>query len=137
MVKNIFDIFKFNAINNPNHPAIILSNNKFISYKNLLNDAENLSYKLSTIGIRKDDPICIISEKSFEAYKLILACIKIGAPYFFLDPDITLKPFSRNLDEIIFPMPFVPPIMIIDLLLFILSYMKIHHQLLFQNLLQN
>tara|TARA_B100001059_G_C17827775_1_gene582556 strand:+ start:863 stop:2356 length:1494 start_codon:yes stop_codon:yes gene_type:complete len=97
MVKNIFDIFKFNAINNPNHPAIILSNNKFISYKNLLNDAENLSYKLSTIGIRKDDPICIISEKSFEAYKLILACIKIGAPYFFLDPD---QPKQRMLEII-------------------------------------
>ena len=97
MVKNIFDIFKFQARNNPNHPAIILSNNKSISYRNLLKDAEKVSCKLLSIGIRKDDPVCIVSEKSLEAYKLILGCLKIGAPYFFLDPD---QPKKRILEII-------------------------------------
>ena len=63
MVKNIFDIFALHAINNPNHPAITLSNNKSISYKILLKEAEKVSSKLFSIGIRKDDPVCIVSEK--------------------------------------------------------------------------
>ena len=62
MVKNIFDIFALHAINNPNHPAITLSNNKSISYKILLKEAEKVSSKLFSIGIRKDDPVCIVSE---------------------------------------------------------------------------
>ena len=95
MVKNIFDIFALHAINNPNHPAITLSNNKSISYKILLKEAEKVSSKLFSIGIRKDDPVCIVSEKSLDAYKLILGCLKIGAPYFFLDPD---QPKKRMLE---------------------------------------
>ena len=95
MVKNIFDIFAFHAINNPNHPAITLSNNKSISYKILLKEAEKVSSKLFSIGIRKDDPVCIVSVKSLDAYKLILGCLKIGAPYFFLDPD---QPKKRMLE---------------------------------------
>lgn len=97
MLQNIFDLFELNAKKFPDNIAIILSNKKKITYRNLLRDVNKLSYNLKYQGIKENEAVCIISEKSLEAYKFILACLKIGSPYFFLDPD---QPLDRLLEII-------------------------------------
>jgi len=48
-------------------------------------------------GLKKDQPVCFDSDKSVEVYAAMLACIKIGAPYFFLDFE---SPIERKMEII-------------------------------------
>jgi len=48
-------------------------------------------------GLKKDQPVCFDTDKSIEVYASMLACIKIGAPYLFLDFE---SPKKRKLEII-------------------------------------
>lgn len=86
MFNNLFEIFRYQAKKNKNKIAIITCDGKKITYEKLLSSCVNYSKKINKIN-KNNEPICIILEKTIESYKIILACIKLGCPYFFLDPN--------------------------------------------------
>ena len=65
----------------------ISQGNKEFSYENLYQTAFQISHQLIGIGIKKGDVIGIFHDKSFEGFALMMACLRLGAPYVNFDPD--------------------------------------------------
>lgn len=81
---------------NFDRPAIILSE-KIVTYRQLDECSNQVARFLLSKGLRNRDIICICLEKNLLAYSLIMACIKTGITYYFVDPS---SPSSR-LDKIL------------------------------------
>src|SRR5690349_2573060 len=56
------------------------------TFSELNKSANRLARWLTSQGVGKGAVVCLELPKIAEAYALALACIKIGAPYAFLDP---------------------------------------------------
>lgn len=67
-------------------PALALENDKYLSYRELDELSNKMGRFLLDKGVRQGDRIAISMEKCPAAYALILAALKIGAPYVALDP---------------------------------------------------
>jgi len=66
--------------------ALIWDANRTTSYEQLDRLSNQVARLFLARGVRKRDPICLSVEKSELAYASIIACLKIGAPYFVVDP---------------------------------------------------
>jgi D-alanine--poly(phosphoribitol) ligase subunit 1 len=54
---------------------------------------------LAVRGVMRGQVVCLELPKIIEAYALAMACIKIGAPYAFLDPAAPMERARRMLDR--------------------------------------
>ncbi len=99
------------AQKNSNKLAIIINDKKY-KYKYLENKSLKVSnYFFSTLQLRSGDTVAIDSSKSIETYIFLIACLRIGVAYVFIDPDNpkerinkilrTVKPkfFFRKIDN--------------------------------------
>lgn len=83
--KTITDVIEFNSKIYPNKKAVVYEND-FITYKELNKKANFLANILLKAGIRNNDFVAIIPERSIEMIVGILAILKSGAAYVPIDP---------------------------------------------------
>jgi amino acid adenylation domain-containing protein len=66
-------------------PALIWDAGVATTYEELDRLSNQVARLLLAHGVRKRDPVCLCLEKSALAYGSIVACLKLGAPYFVVD----------------------------------------------------
>ena len=84
--KTIQEIFEKQAEIIPNNTAIVFKDEK-LTYRELNEKANNLAWKLRKDGVKADDIVGIMTEKSIEMIIGILAILKAGGAYLPIDPD--------------------------------------------------
>jgi len=72
--------------------ALIWSDREVVTYGELDQLSDRVALFLREKGVRTGDRVCIRLDKCNLAYSLIIACLKIGAPYFVVDPS---NPYVR------------------------------------------
>jgi len=70
----------------PDRRALIWSEASAVTYAELDRLSDRAALFLRKQGVGRGDRICIRLDKCTLSYSLILACLKIGAPYFIVDP---------------------------------------------------
>lgn len=92
---------KFSTIveKNPKKTAIIFENIKY-TYSELDNYSNKILNYFLSLKIKVGDRICISLKKDFFTYSLLIACIKIGAPYVFLDPTSPRKRSKKIIENV-------------------------------------
>jgi amino acid adenylation domain-containing protein len=89
--KCIAEIFKQQALNNPEAIAAVFRNQK-ITYEDLNKRANRLAWFLIERGIGPDALVCIFAERSIDFLTSVLGIFKAGGAYLPLDP---LSPSAR------------------------------------------
>src|SRR5262249_38061438 len=69
----------------PHAPAVFCEGRRH-DFRALNTLANRFARWLSARGVTRGNVVCLELPKIIEAYALAIACIKIGAPYAFLDP---------------------------------------------------
>ena len=82
----------------PQATAIVLEEQSY-DFEALNALANQMARWLLARGIGRGDIACLQLPKSLEAYALVIACLKIGAPYAFLDPDAPPKRVRLTLER--------------------------------------
>ncbi len=85
MTANLWSAFEANAGISPAAPALIFGD-AVCSFGELKTLAERCAAALAARGIGRGDVVALKLPKRRIAYALLLACLRIGAPYVFLDP---------------------------------------------------
>jgi len=85
-VTDVAQIFSDVVRRHPGRPALVWSPAQATTYQRLDQVSNQMARLLLARGVRKRDPICICLEKQLVTYACILACLKVGLPYFFVDP---------------------------------------------------
>ena len=80
-------IFREVALRYPDRKAVIWSADASVSFAELDRVSDRAARFLRLHGVGRGDRVCIRLDKCPLAYALIIACLKTGAPYVFLDPD--------------------------------------------------
>lgn len=92
---NVYDVFRKLVASYGARPALVWSDSEVVTFAEL----DELSCKaaacLQRHGVRKGDRVCLRLDKCALAYSLVIASLRIGAPYFFVDP---ANPAPRVLD---------------------------------------
>lgn len=86
-------VFSEVACTYPDNKAIIWSRDNVITYSELDKISNQVANFLISQNIKKGERVCIILDKYTITYSIIIACLKIGAPYFVIDP---ANPSSRK-----------------------------------------
>jgi amino acid adenylation domain-containing protein len=89
---NIPDLFTNIVQTHRDRAALVWSDRAVVTFGELDRLSNRVALYLCRQGIRKGDRVCIRLDKCTLAYALVLACLKIGAPYFVVDP---CNPFVR------------------------------------------
>lgn len=83
--KTVIEMFEAQVIKNPNKIAVI-SDKESISYDELNKRANSLAVKLKNLGVKKEDFVVIIAERSLEMMVGIYAILKAGGVYVPVSP---------------------------------------------------
>lgn len=83
---NVSDIFSQIVETQPDRAALILSDREVVTFAELDRLSDRVALFLRRQGVRKGDRVCIRLDKLTLTYAIIVACLKIGAPYFVVDP---------------------------------------------------
>ena len=86
------------AATTPDAPALLCEGNSH-DFGTLNETANRLARWLGAQGVSRGAVVCLELPKIAEAYALAIACIKIGAPYAFLDPDAPMERARLMLDR--------------------------------------
>jgi D-alanine--poly(phosphoribitol) ligase subunit 1 len=70
----------------PGQAALVWSTAEVTTYDELDRLSNRIARLLVDRGARKRDPICLCLEKTLVTYASIVACLKLGVPYFVVDP---------------------------------------------------
>lgn len=89
--ESLIGLFEASVKFNPNKIAIF-HNDQSISYEDLNQQVNAITNRLFELGIKKDNIITILLERSISLTAAILAVLKTGAAYVVVDPDY---PISR------------------------------------------
>ena len=89
---NLGVFFESVVSGSPDSPAILLSEDEKISFKELNCLSNQIARYLLDLKVNKYDVIGIFNNKKRESFALIIACLKIGAIYVNLDGT---SPFER------------------------------------------
>ena len=79
--------------------ALVWSDRAVVTFDDLNRLSDNVAIYLRQKGVRKGDRVCIRLDKCTLAYAIIIACLKIGAPYFVVDPSNPFVRVSHMLDK--------------------------------------
>lgn len=80
-------------------PALVWSPDAVVTYGELDEASERAALFLLERGVVTGDRVALRLDKSTLAYTLVLACLKIGAPYFFVDPTNPRARVERILEK--------------------------------------
>ena len=83
--KTVVELFEEQVKKRPNHVAVVFEETS-ITYQELNERANVLAYKLRDLGVKPDDYVAIMAERSMEMIVGILSVIKAGGAYVPLDP---------------------------------------------------
>src|SRR4051812_39107331 len=76
----------------PGHPSRA-------TFSSLNEGANQTARLLKASGVTQGDVVCIVGEKTIASFYLMLAALKIGAPYVILDPECPLERLNRILSK--------------------------------------
>jgi amino acid adenylation domain-containing protein len=79
--------------------ALVWSDRAVVTFDDLNRLSDNVAIYLRQQGVRKGDRVCIRLDKCTLAYAIIIACLKVGAPYFVVDPSNPFVRVSHMLDK--------------------------------------
>jgi len=96
---NLWNTFAARADANPSAPAIILSNG-VTSFGELHTLALRYAAALAARGVGRGDVVALQLPKRQATYALLLACLRLGAPYVFLDPKNPLERSLRIIERV-------------------------------------
>lgn len=91
---NVHAFFREVVAAHRDRAALIWSANEVTTFGELDCLAETIALFLQQQGVQKGDPVGIRLDKCKLAYALIVGCLRLGAPYFFVDPS---NPVARIL----------------------------------------
>jgi D-alanine--poly(phosphoribitol) ligase subunit 1 len=83
---NLGALFREAARKTPDRRALIWSATSSVSFADLDQISDRVARFLQKHDVRRGDRVCIRLDKCTLSYALIIACLKIGAPYFVVDP---------------------------------------------------
>ncbi|WP_303835477.1 non-ribosomal peptide synthetase, partial [Ruminococcus flavefaciens] len=83
--KTVAELFEEQVKKTPNNTALVFENNS-LTYSELNAKANSLAHKLREIGVKPDDFVAIIADKSIEMICGIYGIIKAGGAYVPIDP---------------------------------------------------
>jgi amino acid adenylation domain-containing protein len=84
--RTIVGLFEDQVLLYPNKTAVVFKKNS-LTYKQLNEKANQLAYKLRSLGVRRDTPVGILADKSLELITGILGILKAGGAYLPIDPE--------------------------------------------------
>ena len=84
--RNVPDVFLRIVETNRNRVALVWPDSETVTFGELDRRSNQLAHFFHQQGVCKGDRLCIRLEKCTLAYCLIVACLKIGAPYVVVDP---------------------------------------------------
>jgi D-alanine--poly(phosphoribitol) ligase subunit 1 len=96
---NVRDLFRDIVQAHGDKAALVWSDCEIVTFDNLNRFSNRVALYLRRHGVRKGDRVCIRLDKCTLTYALIIACLKIGAPYFVIDPSNPVVRVSRILDK--------------------------------------
>jgi amino acid adenylation domain-containing protein len=82
---NLWETFAANADADPNAAALIFGD-EVCSFGELRELAQRCATALAARGVRQGDIVALQLPKRRISYALLLACLRLGAPYVFVDP---------------------------------------------------
>ena len=82
---NLWNAFSAIVRSTPDAPAVIMSETT-ASFGDLNAMAEQFAGRLAARGVTKGDVVALQLPKRVATYALVLACLRLGAPYVFIDP---------------------------------------------------
>ncbi|EPR11937.1 hybrid non-ribosomal peptide synthetase/type I polyketide synthase [Ruminiclostridium papyrosolvens] len=83
--KTVVELFEEQAQKAPDNIAVVFEEEK-MTYKELNEKANQLAYRLRKLGVKPDDRVAILTQRSFEMIIGILGIIKAGGAYVPMDP---------------------------------------------------
>lgn len=92
-------IFTDIAAAQPGNKALVWSPNESTLFSELENSSNQIANFLLSKGIKHGDRVCLILDKYSVTYSIIIACLKIGAPYFNVDPANPIERTKYMLDK--------------------------------------
>ena len=79
-------LFEQQAEHTPDKKALLVSSGASFTYRELNEKANTLAWKLIDQGVRRDEPVGILSRRDESLIIMLLAVLKAGAAYVPLDP---------------------------------------------------
>lgn len=104
---NLWNAFRATAKRAPDAPAIVVPDGT-TSFDALRSQAEEFSSRLTACGVSRGDVVALQLPKRVATYALLLACLRLGAPYIFIDPKNPAERTARILATVT-PKLFVSP----------------------------
>ena len=89
--------FQHVATQHSRRTAIWLNSREAVSYEELNKLANRIARLLLERGVNPRDVVCLSGEKALFTFATLIACLKIGAPYFVLDPDSPVERLRKML----------------------------------------
>ncbi|WP_033679403.1 AMP-binding protein, partial [Bacillus gaemokensis] len=83
--KTVAKLFEEQVKKTPNHIAVTFEDEE-ITYRELNQRANALAHKLRSLGVKPDDYVAIMAERSIEMIVGIYGVIKAGGAYVPMDP---------------------------------------------------
>ena len=94
----VVSIFEEQVNKNPNNIAIICED-KTLTYDELNKKANSLAHHLIEKGIKANDIVCIMTNRSFETIVCMMAILKAGAAFFNVDPTYPIERTKYYLED--------------------------------------
>ncbi|WP_164779829.1 condensation domain-containing protein, partial [Paenibacillus kobensis] len=83
--KTVVELFEEQVLQTPDHIAVVFEDAQ-LTYEQLNEKANQLAYKLRKLGVKPDDRVAILAQKSMEMIIGIYGVIKAGGAYVPVDP---------------------------------------------------
>ncbi|WP_024859841.1 condensation domain-containing protein [Ruminococcus flavefaciens] len=96
--KTVVELFEEQVNRTPNNTALVFENNT-LTYAELNAKANSLAHKLRELGVKPDDFVAIIADRSIEMICGIYGIIKSGGAYVPIDPTYPAERISFMLDD--------------------------------------
>ncbi|MBE5929345.1 MAG: amino acid adenylation domain-containing protein, partial [Lachnospiraceae bacterium] len=96
--KTVVELFEEQVEKTPNNIAVVFEN-KSLTYAELNASANQIAYKLRELGVKPDDFVALVTERSLEMIVGIYGIIKAGGAYVPIDPTYPEDRIAYMLDD--------------------------------------
>jgi D-alanine--poly(phosphoribitol) ligase subunit 1 len=98
MTPNLWNLFASRAAVGPHDPALIVDHRR-LSFSDLRILAILAAARLAEHGVRRSDVVALALPKRPTTYALLLGCLRLGAPYVFIEPKSPAERTARIIDR--------------------------------------
>ncbi len=96
---NVPDVFRQVVETHHDRAALVMSEREVVTFAELDRLSDKVALFLRRQGVSKGDRVCIRLDKCALTYSIIVACLKVGAPYFVVDPSNPSARIGHILDK--------------------------------------